>query len=101
MITLMKKSHILITALWLLILPLCSNAQTSTVADQTEFSLNIARTILKAAGGLTNDFADYKGDFLQKDGSGNSYYMVKGLDIGTSSQYVIMRANGSYTYAAI
>jgi len=98
----MKKAHILIAALCLLIIPLCSTAQGSDVsAEQTEFSLNIARNILKAAGGLTDDFASFKGDFLQKDGSGNSYYSVKDIEIGTSSQYVIMRANGAYTYAAI
>jgi hypothetical protein len=98
----MKKAHILIGALCLLILPLYSTAQGSDVsAAQTEFSLNIAKNILKAAGGLANDFANFKGDFLQKDGSGNSYYSVKDIEIGTSSQYVIMRANGAYTYAAI
>jgi len=98
----MKKAHLFIAALCLLLLPLCSIAQTADVAaQQTEFSLNIARNILKAATGLSNDFADFKGDFLQKDDSGNSYYTVKDLEIGTSSQYVIMRANGAYTYAAI
>ena len=62
----MKKVHILIGSLCLLILPLCSIAQTSDVsAEQTEFSLNIAKNILKAAGGLTNDFANFKGDFQE------------------------------------
>ncbi len=97
----MKKAHLLIAALCLLILPFCSTAQTSDATAQAEKSLNIARNILKAAFGLTNDFSNFKGDFLQKDESGNSYYSVKDLEIGTSSQYVIMRANGAYTYAAI
>jgi hypothetical protein len=98
----MKTSHIFIAALCMLIIPFCSSAQTSESAkDDTEFSLNIARNILKAASGLSNDFANFKGDFLQKDDSGNSYYVAKDIDIGTSRQYVIMRANGAYTYAAI
>jgi len=98
----MKRSHILIAALCLLMLPFISNAQaSSSPAEDTQLSLDIARNILKAARGLANDFADFKGDFLQKDDSGNSYYTVKDIEIGTSRQYVIMRANGAYTYAAI
>jgi hypothetical protein len=97
----MKKTFILIVACALLV-PLISNAQAPQItASDTEFSLNIARNILKAATGLANDFADFKGDFLQKDGSNNSYYMVKDIDIGTSSQYVVVRANGAVTYAAV
>ncbi len=92
----------LIAALCLLLLPFCCSAQTSdSPADQAEFSLNIARNMLKAAGGLANDFVNFKGDFLQKDNSGNSYYAAKDIEIGTSSQYVILRSNGAYTYAAI
>ena len=96
----MKKIHLFIAAVCLLFIPLCSSAQTAT-AEATELSLNMARNMLKAAGGLTNDFANFKGDFLQKDNSGNSYYTVNGIEMGTNSQYVIMRANGAYTYAAI
>jgi len=90
--------------LCVLIFPFFSKAQTadaSTLADQTNKSLDIARNILKVAAGLSDDFAAYKGDFIQKDNSGNSYYAVKGFEIGTDSQYVIMRANGASTYAAI
>ena len=100
----MKRSLLLLVTFCALAVPFFSNAQTSdgsTSAEMATKSLDMARNILKIAMGLTDDFAAYKGDFLQKDDSGNSYYAVKDFEIGTNSQYVIIRANGGSTYAAI
>ena len=102
----MKRSIILIATLCALIFPMAySNAQTSDASTITpadvELSLNIARNILKAASGIANDFADFKGDFVRKSDSGNSWYMAKGLEMGTGLQYVIVRPNGGVSYAVI
>lgn len=64
-------------------------------------SLDMARNMIKVLRGLTNSFADFKGDFLQKDGSENSYYSVKDLDLHTDTHFVVLRHNGDYTYAAV
>lgn len=64
-------------------------------------SLDIARNMIKSLRGLTNSFADFKGDFLQKDGSENSYYGVKNLDLHTDTHFVVLRHTGDYTYAAV
>ncbi len=95
----MKRSLFLIAAVLVLAFPIGSYAQSS--ADDATKSLDMARNMIKVALGITDDFVKYKGDFLQKDDKGNSYYAVKDLDIGTNSQYVIIRANGGSTYAAI
>jgi hypothetical protein len=98
----MKRSLLLIALFGAFILPAKFSAAQTVTAEDTEFSLNIARNILKAASGLTNDFANFKGDFLQKDeSSGNSYYSAKGLEMGTGSQFVVVKANGVVTYAVI
>lgn len=75
-------------------------AKTTDNPDVT-LSLEMARNMLKAGKGLTNNFADIKGDFLQKDDSGNSYYSVKEFNLNTDVQFVIQRSNGNYTYAAV
>ena len=81
----MKKSILLLVTLCAFAIPFYSSAQTSdcsTSTEQATKSLDMARKFLKIAAGLADDFAAYKGDFLQKDGSGNSYYQVKDFEIG-------------------
>jgi hypothetical protein len=103
----MKSTIILLALASVLIIPSVSKAQGTVVASTTTanpdvtLSLDIARNMLKAAKGITNNFADFKGDFLQKDGSGNSYYMVKDLNMNTETQFVVLRHGGDYTYAAV
>lgn len=98
----MKKTFILAAALVIMMLPLFSHAQvSSTSTADAEKSLGWARNMIKAVTGLGDDFARFKGDFVQKDGSDNSYYGAKDLDVGTDTQFVILRAKGSTAYAAI
>jgi FlaG/FlaF family flagellin (archaellin) len=104
----MKSTIILLALAGVLVFPALSRAQgpvpvaakTIENADVT-LSLEMARNMLKAGKGLTNSFADMKGDFLQKDDSGNSYYTVKDFNLNTDSQYVIQRTSGDYNFAAI
>ncbi len=94
----MKRTFILIITLTAMLFPVFSNAQSVPVKTNTDADaakgLDIANTMMKATLGLGDDFVKYKGDFLQKDASENSYYTVKELDMGASSQYVIVRKNG-------
>jgi hypothetical protein len=72
-----------------------------TTEQQQVQSLTIARNMLKAVMGINNHFADFKGEFLQKDANESLYYKVKGLDLGASEQYVIVNSKGITMYVAI
>lgn len=98
----MKKTIILTTLLFTLFAPVLSKAQSAPASQEdVTKSLEIARNIIKASTGLADDFVNYKGEFLQKDGSDNAYYTVKDIDVGTSTQYVVVRAKGGTIFAAI
>jgi len=92
----MKKSVILIVTIVAMAFPSLTRAQTDA-----EKSLDWARNMVKVTTGLANDFATFKGDFLQKDDSENSYYTAKDIDVGTTRQYVIITPKGSGRFAAI
>ncbi|MEP6614085.1 MAG: hypothetical protein ABJA76_19415 [Mucilaginibacter sp.] len=101
----MKSFIILFMLAGALAFPTLTNAQAAPADNDKNSDLNVsldmARNMIKVLGGLTNSFADFKGDFLQKDGSENSYYSVKNLEMNTDTHFVVMRHTGDYTYAAV
>ncbi len=96
----MKRTFGLIAILIIMLLPLFSQAQTSSSEDASK-SLDIARSMLKAVTGLADDFKSFKGDSLFKDKNGNNYYRVINIDLGTDKQYVVVKANGTTVIVAL
>lgn len=100
----MKKTLAVAAAIIAILLPVLSLAQTAGTQDATQDatkSLEIARNMMLAAAGIGDDFKSFKGDFVMKDGSDNSYYQAKGIELGTESQYVIVKPDGKTVLAAI
>jgi hypothetical protein len=95
----MKKILVAITFIAVL-MPHLSFGQASSGTADAEKSLGMAREMLKSFSGITDDFKSFKGDFLMKDNSGNSYYEAKGLNIGADAQYVAVKTSGTVVLLA-
>ncbi len=95
----MKNTLIAIVAIIALFISPTARAQDAN-SDAAK-SLEVARNMVLAVSGLADDFKKYKDDFIKKDESGNAYYLIKDLQLGTDAQYVIVKPNGTTVIAAI
>ncbi len=95
----MKKIIISLSTLFVLLFPALSYAQPVSNAEVTR-SLDMAKNMIKATTGLSDDFKNFKGDFVTKDKSDNSYFAAKDIDLGTESQYIVVKPSGTVLLAA-
>jgi hypothetical protein len=95
---------LLSTAVLLLSNNLLVSAQTAAVdtSDQKlQEERQIAWNIFRLVGGISNHFADFKGDSITTDG-GIAAYQVKGLlNMHADNDYIMVKQNGDAYYVAV